>query len=30
LKFHMPIAYNPKADTASWAAMKAFLDKLFK
>lgn len=29
LKFHMPIAYNPKADTASWEAMKSFFATLF-
>ncbi|HEX3935197.1 MAG TPA: dienelactone hydrolase family protein [Puia sp.] len=28
-KFHMPIAYNAKADTASWAAMKDFFATLF-
>lgn len=28
-KFHMPIAYNAKADTASWAAMKTFFAGLF-
>jgi dienelactone hydrolase len=26
-KFHMPIAYNAKADSASWDAMKAFFAK---
>jgi dienelactone hydrolase len=29
-KFHMPIAYNAKADTASWDAMKHFFADLFK
>lgn len=29
LKFKMPIAYNAKADTASWDAMKSFFSKLF-
>lgn len=29
-KFHMPIAYNAKADTASWAAMKDFFAGVFK
>ncbi|HXB05961.1 MAG TPA: dienelactone hydrolase family protein [Puia sp.] len=28
-KFHMPIAYNGKADTASWDAMKGFFVKVF-
>ena len=28
-KFHMPIAYNAKADTASWEAMKNFFATLF-
>jgi dienelactone hydrolase len=28
-KFKMPIAYNAKADTASWAAMKDFFATLF-
>jgi len=28
-KFHMPIAYNAKADTASWSAMKDFFAALF-
>ncbi len=28
-KFHMPIAYNEKADTASWAAMKTFFVGVF-
>jgi dienelactone hydrolase len=28
-KFHMPIAYNAKADTASWDAMKSFFSTLF-
>lgn len=28
-KFHMPIAYNAKADTASWDAMKTFFATLF-
>jgi dienelactone hydrolase len=28
-KFHMPIAYNAKADTASWDAMKSFFAGLF-
>jgi dienelactone hydrolase len=28
-KFKMPIAYNAKADTASWNAMKDFFAKLF-
>jgi dienelactone hydrolase len=28
-KFHMPIAYNPKADTASWDAMKDFFRNVF-
>lgn len=28
-KFHMPIAYNPKADTASWNAMKDFFKGVF-
>jgi dienelactone hydrolase len=28
-KFHMPIAYNAKADTASWAAMKTFFAGVF-
>jgi dienelactone hydrolase len=30
LKFKMPIAYNAKADTASWDAMKSFFTTLFK
>jgi dienelactone hydrolase len=30
LKFKMPIAYNAKADTASWDAMKTFFATLFK
>jgi dienelactone hydrolase len=30
LKFKMPIAYNEKADMASWAAMKDFFTDLFK
>jgi dienelactone hydrolase len=30
LKFKMPIAYNAKADTASWEAMKSFFTALFK
>jgi dienelactone hydrolase len=30
LKFKMPIAYNPKADSASWDAMKGFFADLFK
>lgn len=29
-KFHMPIAYNAKADTASWEAMKLFFANLFR
>ena len=29
-KFKMPVAYNPKADTASWNAMKDFFASLFK
>ncbi|HEV9037889.1 MAG TPA: dienelactone hydrolase family protein [Puia sp.] len=29
-KYHMPIAYNGKADTASWEAMKGFFAGLFK
>ena len=29
VKFHMPIAYNPKADTASWDAMKTFFKGVF-
>lgn len=29
-KFHMPIAYNAKADSASWDAMKSFFAGLFK
>lgn len=29
LKFHLPIAYNAKADTASWAAMKTFFAGVF-
>jgi dienelactone hydrolase len=29
-KFHMPIAYNAKADSASWDAMKNFFADLFK
>jgi len=29
-KFKMPIAYNAKADTASWEAMKSFFADLFK
>jgi dienelactone hydrolase len=29
-KFHMPIAYNPKADTASWNEMKSFFADVFK
>ena len=29
-KFNMPIAYNPKADSASWKAMKDFFADLFK
>lgn len=28
-RFNLPIAYNGKADTASWADMKAFLDRIF-
>jgi dienelactone hydrolase len=28
-KFHMPIAYNGKADTASWEAMKTFFAGVF-
>ena len=28
-KFHMPIAYNAKADSASWDAMKQFFATLF-
>jgi dienelactone hydrolase len=28
-KFNLPIAYNPKADTASWEAMKNFFVTLF-
>jgi dienelactone hydrolase len=28
-KFNMPIAYNPKADTASWNAMKDFFHGVF-
>jgi hypothetical protein len=30
LKYKMPIAYNAKADTASWDAMKSFFADLFK
>jgi dienelactone hydrolase len=30
LKFKMPIAYNAKADTASWDAMKSFFTSVFK
>jgi dienelactone hydrolase len=30
LKFKMPIAYNAKADTASWDSMKTFFATLFK
>ncbi len=30
IKFKMPIAYNEKADTASWSAMTAFFADLFK
>jgi dienelactone hydrolase len=30
LKFKMPIAYNAKADTASWEAMKSFFATVFK
>jgi dienelactone hydrolase len=30
LKFKMPIAYNGKADTASWNEMKSFFNTLFK
>lgn len=29
LKYHMPIAYNEAADTASWNDMKAFFKKIF-
>jgi dienelactone hydrolase len=29
-KFHMPIAYNAKADSASWEEMKMFFADLFK
>jgi dienelactone hydrolase len=29
-KFHMPIAYNAAADSASWADMKEFFGKIFK
>ncbi len=29
LKYHMPIAYNAAADTASWNDMKAFFKKIF-
>ena len=29
-KFNMPIAYNAKADSASWDAMKNFFTELFK
>jgi dienelactone hydrolase len=29
-KFHMPIAYNGKADTASWEAMKTFFAGVFQ
>jgi len=29
-KFKMPIAYNGKADTASWNDMKAFFDRIVK
>ena len=29
-KFNLPIAYNPKADSASWQDMKAFLGKNLK
>jgi len=29
-KFNMPIAYNAKADMASWEAMKKFFSELFK
>jgi dienelactone hydrolase len=28
-RFNLPIAYNAKADTASWADMKAFFDRIF-
>jgi dienelactone hydrolase len=28
-KFHMPIAYNGKADTASWKDMKTFFAGVF-
>lgn len=28
-KFNMPVVYNPKADTASWTAMKGFFADLF-
>ena len=30
LKWHLPIAYNAKADSASWDAMKSFFTALFK
>jgi len=30
LKFKMPIAYNAKADSASWNEMKSFFDSLFR
>jgi dienelactone hydrolase len=29
-KFKLPLAYNPKADTASWNAMKDFFASVFK
>jgi len=29
-KFNMPIAYNAKADSASWSDMRKFFDELFK
>ena len=30
IKFNMPIAYNEKADLASWEDMKSFLNAIFK
>jgi dienelactone hydrolase len=29
-KFKIPVRYNPTADSASWADMKAFFDRIFK
>jgi dienelactone hydrolase len=29
IKYHMPIAYNAAADSASWSDMKAFFKKIF-